>query len=149
MPESFASGSKDTGLSREQLCTLADHPLATIGGHTTSHPELTGLGEEEAYREMYSNKAFLENLCGRPVDHFAYPHGVGGVREAFLARRAGFKTALTIRPGCLFPEHRDSLLFLPRCAADGSRMWLSFMHAQRHGTRRFIESRGGCPAVTL
>ena len=146
---SVNAATRQAGLSPEQLRRLAGHPLATIGGHTVSHPDLTTLSEGEAYREMSDNKAFLENLCQRPVSHFAYPHGAGGEREAGLARQAGFRMALTTRQGCLFPEHRERLLLLPRCAARGSRMWLSYMHAQRQGAARFIASRGGPPVAAL
>ena len=140
---SASAAADEAGLSREQLRALARHPLATVGGHTTGHPELTGLGEPDAYRELAGNKAFLEDLCGRPVEHLAYPYGACGAREAVLAGKAGFRTAVTGRPGGLFPEHRSRLLLLPRYAVSGSRMWLSFMHARRHGVRRFVGSRGG------
>ncbi len=144
---SMSAVTADAGLSREQLLALHRHPLATTGGHTTSHSNLTTLGESEAYHEISDNKAYLEDVLGVPVDHFAYPFGACREREARLAGKAGYKTAVTTEPGCLFPEHRDDLLFLPRGAANGRRMWLSFMHAQRHGVRRFIESRGGCPVI--
>ena len=146
---SVIDATDEAGLSREQLCALARNPLATIGGHTTGHRDLTGLNEQEAYREISDNKLFLENLLHIPIEHFAYPYGACSRREADLAGQAGFKTATTTRMGCLFPEHGDDLLALPRCEGDGARMWLSFMHAQRHGVRRFIESRGGCPVVKI
>lgn len=143
---SVSAATDEAGLSREQLRALTRHPLATVGGHTTSHLDLTGLSEPYAYREMSGNKAFLEDICGRPVEHFAYPYGACGAREAILAGQAGFRTAVTSRPGGLFPEHRSRLLLLPRYAALGSRMWLSFLHARRHGVRRFARSsRGGGP----
>lgn len=137
------------GLSRDQLRALARHPLATIGGHTTGHRDLTALNKEQAYREISDNKLFLENLLHIPIEHFAYPYGACSRREAALAARAGFKTATTTRMGCLFPEHSDDLLALPRSEGDGARMWLSFMQIQRSGVRRFIESRGGCPVVKI
>ena len=146
---SAGAAADEAGLSRAQLRALARHPLATLGGHTTGHPDLTGLGEPEAYRELSGNKAFLEDLCGRPVEHFAYPYGACGAREAALAGKAGFRTAVTSRPGGLFPEHRSRLLLLPRYAAPGSRTWLSFLHARRHGVRRLRfarRGRGGGPA---
>lgn len=146
---SLSAVTKEAGLSREQLRELSGHPLATIGGHTTDHPDLTSLSPLQASREMSDNKTFLENLCECPVDHFAYPYGVGEAREAVLAGKAGFKTAVTNKQGCLFPEHRDNRLLLPRHLCLGSRMWLSFTHAQRHGARHFIASRGGCPVVAL
>ena len=146
---SASAVTSEAGLSREQLRGLGRHPLATVGGHTAGHPDLTALGEPEARRELSGNKAFLEDLCGRPVEHFAYPYGACGAREAALAGRAGFRTAVTTRAGGLFPEHRSRLLLLPRYAAPGSRMWLSFMHAWRHGVRRLRfarRGRGGGPA---
>ena len=146
---SVIDATDEAGLSQEQLRALARHPLATIGSHTTGHRDLTGLNEEQAYREISDNKLFLENLLYIPIEHFAYPYGACSRREANLAAQAGFKTATTIRMGCLFPEHSDDLLALPRSEGDGARMWLSFMHAQRHGVRRFIQSRGGCPVVKI
>ena len=139
----------EASLSREQLRALARHPLATIGGHTTRHRDLTGLNEQQAHREISDNKLFLENLLHIPIEHFAYPYGACSRREADIAAQAGFKTATTTRMGCLFPEHADDLLALPRGEGDGARMWLSFMRIQRHGVRRFIQSLGGCPVVKI
>lgn len=148
-----AEAAAEEGLSRAQLRELAANPLVTIGGHTGSHPDLTQLAEPEAAREITANKAYLERVCERPVEHFALPYGRGGDREFEMAARAGFRTVLTTRSGALFPEHaagRPGLpLRLPRHTADGSRMWLSFMEAQRHGARRLLESRFGPPAVGI
>lgn len=146
---SIIDATAESGLSREQLRALARHPLVTIGGHTTGHRALTCLTEQQAYREISDNKLFLENLLHIPIEHFAYPYGACSRREADIAAQAGFKTATTTRMGCLFPEHGDDLLALPRCEGDGARMWLSFMRIQRHGLRRFIESRGGDPVVKI
>lgn len=146
-----AETAAEEGLSRAQLRELAANPLATIGGHTGSHPDLTQLAEPEAAREIAANKDYLERVCERPVEHFALPYGRGGPREFAMAAEAGFRTALTTRSGALFPEHAagraDLPLRLPRHTADGSRMWLSFMEAQRRGARRFLESPFGPPAV--
>ncbi len=146
---SMSAATAEVGLSREQLLALHRHSLATIGGHTTGHIELTALSEPEAYREMHDNKVFLENVLEAPVEHFAYPFGTCEEREVALAGKAGFRTAVTVRQGCLFPDHRGHLLVLPRGAANGRRMWLSFMHAQRHGARRFMEAGGEGPVATF
>lgn len=146
---SVTDATDEVGLSREQLRALARHPLATIGGHTTGHRDLTGLNERQAYLEISDNKLFLENLLDIPIEHFAYPYGACSRREADLASQAGFKTATTTRMGCLFHEHTDDLLALPRGKAEASGMWLSLMQVQRCGVPRFIESRGGCPVVKI
>lgn len=105
-------------LSKEELRTLAKHPLVTIGAHTTSHAMLPALEIEEARAEMADNKAFLESLLGREVLHFAYPYGAGGGprdrRGPTLAREAGFASAVTTEASPVFPRHRDNPYSLPR-----------------------------------
>jgi hypothetical protein len=49
-------------LSIDQLKTLGNHPLVTIGGHTDSHPELSRMQQAEACNEIFVNKRFLEDL---------------------------------------------------------------------------------------
>ena len=142
---SAAAATSAAGLSSEQLRALCRHPLATIGGHTTTHPWLPTLPAARAWREIADNKAYLEDACDGAVEHFAYPYGAGGSEQAALAGKAGFRTAVTNRPGCLFPAHRDRLLLLPRHPCTGHRMWLGYLHAQRCGVGRFVESRGGFP----
>jgi len=41
-------------------------------------------------------------------------------REFELARSAGYKTAVTTRPGMLFPESADHLTALPRVSLNGN-----------------------------
>lgn len=120
---------------------------ATLGGHAAGHRNVTGLNEQEVSREIADNKLFPENLLHIPIEHFAYPYGACREREAALAGRVDFETAATTRMGCLFPEHKDNILALPRSEGNGTRMWLRFMHVQRHGVRRLIESRGGRRSV--
>lgn len=142
----------EAGLTEEQLRTLGGHRLATIGGHTVRHLSLATLDEDEARREMADNKAALEAVVEKPVTHFAYPFGDAGAcgaREARLAKEVGYKTAVTLRPGCLFPDHRDHPHLLPRVSPNGRCEWLSFMHTKMHGLGRLIASRGGDPIVTV
>ena len=146
---SVSAAEAEAGLSRDELRALARHPLATVGGHTTSHPDLTALEVSAASREIRENRIWLETLCERPVAHFTFPYGRGGEREARLAAEAGFTTAFTTTGGGLFPEHRDRLLFLPRHPVAGSRTTLRSLEAERRGVRRFLESRAGSPLVIL
>lgn len=67
-----------------------------IGAHTISHPMLSKMREESAYREISQSRLLIESLLGEPVWAFAYPFGgaeAAGVREARMAERAGFKCA--------------------------------------------------------
>jgi peptidoglycan/xylan/chitin deacetylase (PgdA/CDA1 family) len=75
-----------------------------------------------ARREIAESKAVIEGKLGRPIRHFAYPVGdpaSAGPREFTLAREAGFTTAVTTRPGHLFPAHRLHLHALPRVSVNG------------------------------
>ena len=57
----------------ERLCLdwpaieqLAQHPLATIGAHTVTHPMLAKHTEETVRRELVQGKSILETRLGRP-----------------------------------------------------------------------------------
>ena len=72
---------------------------------------------QRARREIADSKAIVEAKLGRPVRHLAYPVGdptSAGPREFRLAREAGFATAVTTRPGHVFPAHAQHLHALPR-----------------------------------
>jgi peptidoglycan/xylan/chitin deacetylase (PgdA/CDA1 family) len=105
-----------------ELMLLAQHPLATIGAHTKTHPMLAKMHEEDAYMEMQKGREKLYVWLGQKPQHFSYPYGdfsVAGKREFELAKDLGFKTAVTTRKGVLFPEHKDHLHALPRVSLNG------------------------------
>jgi peptidoglycan/xylan/chitin deacetylase (PgdA/CDA1 family) len=93
-------------LSPEQLGALARHPLAAIGGHTVSHPDLRKLSPAEQFDEIAHGKVRLEALCGRPIEGFAYPHGLFSEVTKQVAREAGFAWACTTQ-GAAVPEPVD------------------------------------------
>lgn len=104
-------------LSRDELRSLSRHPLITIGGHTTHHPWLAALPAAAARREILENRDYLQDLLEYEIAHFAYPFGsiiACGEREAGLVAEAGFRTAVTTRHGCIFPDHADHRFALPR-----------------------------------
>jgi peptidoglycan/xylan/chitin deacetylase (PgdA/CDA1 family) len=103
-------------LDEQQLQALARHPLASIGGHTTSHAALKNLDASSARAEMAENRHYLENLLQVSVRHFAYPYGGAqacGPREEGLASAVGFRTAVTTRHG-QFGAARPNHFALPR-----------------------------------
>ncbi len=106
----------------DEIRQLAADPLCTIGAHTVDHPALARLTEDDASSEMVNGADVLAAKLGRKPDHFAYPYGyhqAAGPREFDLARKAGFKTAVTTRPGMVFAEHANYLTGLPRISANG------------------------------
>jgi peptidoglycan/xylan/chitin deacetylase (PgdA/CDA1 family) len=107
-------------LDEREIQVLSRHPLASIGGHTTSHSALKTLDSSSALAEMADNRNYLENLIQRPVRHFSYPYGnprACGPREEHLARDAGFLTAVTTRPAQLDAAHLNHFV-LPRISVD-------------------------------
>jgi len=110
-------------LSWDQLKPFAGDPLVTIGAHTITHCNLARQNEEIASQEMAVGRARIEQALQCPVLHLAYPYGdkdAAGAREFALARAAGFKTAVTTRPGMVFPESAAHLTALPRVSLNGN-----------------------------
>ena len=107
----------------DELKRFADDPLVTIGAHTITHCNLARQTEEIVSHEMAISRARIEKTLQRPVVHLAYPYGdknAARAREFALARHAGFKTAVTTRPGMIFPESADHLTALPRVSLNGN-----------------------------
>jgi peptidoglycan/xylan/chitin deacetylase (PgdA/CDA1 family) len=109
-------------LSWDELKQLAAEPLITIGAHSLTHCNLARQSEEIARLEMAESRARIESMLQRPVLHMAYPYGdraAAGTREFVLAAAGGFKTAVTTRPGMVFPESAARLTALPRVSLNG------------------------------
>jgi peptidoglycan/xylan/chitin deacetylase (PgdA/CDA1 family) len=92
-------------IGRDQLRLLADWPDAVeLGAHSVTHPRLDELSLSEMESEVCDSKRQLEQLLGRRVETFAYPHGAYDrrVREAVMA--AGFQSAAAVKNGL---SHRE------------------------------------------
>jgi peptidoglycan/xylan/chitin deacetylase (PgdA/CDA1 family) len=119
----------DVPALREELCmdwdeirALAADPLATIGAHTVNHVMLAKASDEVARAELERGRETVEAQLDREVAHLAYPYGgrdIVGTREFRLAAACGYRTAVTTRPGVLFPEHREQMMALPRISLNG------------------------------
>ena len=110
-------------LSWDELKAFADDPLVTIGAHTITHCNLAKQSEDVALHELTASRSRIEEKLDRPVLHLAYPYGdkcAAGPREFALAQSAGFKTAVTTRPGMIFPESAGHLTALQRVSLNGN-----------------------------
>jgi peptidoglycan/xylan/chitin deacetylase (PgdA/CDA1 family) len=113
-----------------EVAKLAADPLVTVGAHTVNHVMLRKWPAETARAEIRQCANVIEAALGRRPRHFAYPVGdatSAGPREFALVAELGFKTALTTRPGVLFPEHREHLAALPRVSLNGNFQALRFV----------------------
>lgn len=110
-------------MSWDELKPFADDPLVSIGAHTITHCSLAQQTEATASHEMATSRARIEDVLQRETLHLAYPYGdriAAGAREFALARASGFKTAVTTRPGMVFPENARHLTALPRVSLNGN-----------------------------
>ena len=113
---------RDLCLSWDELKSFAADPLVEIGGHTITHCNLAQQSEEVASEELTASRARIEEKLQRPVLHLAYPYGdrnAAAAREFALAAATGYKTAVTTRPGMIFPDNADHLTALPRVSLNG------------------------------
>lgn len=109
-------------MSWDELRQLDSEKLITIGAHTLSHCNLAMQSEATARSEIADSRSRIESELQRPVLHMAYPYGdrsAAAAREFALAAAAGFKTAVTTRPGMIFPENAAHPTALPRVSLNG------------------------------
>jgi peptidoglycan/xylan/chitin deacetylase (PgdA/CDA1 family) len=117
-------------MSWEDIAELSRDPLVTIGAHTVNHVILKKTADRVARSEMDMSRAVIETAIGIRPEHFAYPVGdptSADAREFAIAAELGFRTAVTTRPGVLFPEHRDHLMALPRISLNGEYQQLRYL----------------------
>jgi peptidoglycan/xylan/chitin deacetylase (PgdA/CDA1 family) len=79
-----------TGLQQLQAAGM------TIGAHSLSHPILSRMPEDLAWREISESRDLLEKALGQSVWAFGYPFGTPDtvtVREFQLAERAAYRCA--------------------------------------------------------
>ena len=120
-----------------ELAELAADPLVTIGAHTVNHPELAKLSKETARSEMDLSRSVIEAALSVKPQHLSYPFGdrfSAGAREFEVAAELGFKTAVTTRPGMLFPEHSQCMTALPRISLNGNYQRIRYVRVLLSGT---------------
>jgi peptidoglycan/xylan/chitin deacetylase (PgdA/CDA1 family) len=84
-------------LGSQEILQLSRAGMA-IGFHTLTHKVLVGLDDEEVAAALTAGRKEIEDVVGRPLVHFAYPHGKADGRTANLAREAGYEAAWTGHP---------------------------------------------------
>jgi peptidoglycan/xylan/chitin deacetylase (PgdA/CDA1 family) len=98
-------------LDRDHIAALVSAGM-TVGFHTLHHEILTRLAVHEVEEALTLGRHELEAIVGRPLLHFAYPHGKADRRTADLVRDAGYVAGWTGRP--LPMGRRDDRFLLGR-----------------------------------
>lgn len=84
------AGSMSQGQARELAASGFE-----IGCHSQTHPYLPELSMAELHREIAVAKQELEQILGRPVEHFSCPGGQFDARVFQVAREAGYRSVST------------------------------------------------------
>jgi peptidoglycan/xylan/chitin deacetylase (PgdA/CDA1 family) len=98
-------------LQGTHIADIAEAGMA-VGFHTLKHLVLPSLDDELMRREMVEGREALAAVSSQSMSLFAYPHGKADVRTARAVRDAGYRAAVTGRPGPT--SRRSNPLLLPR-----------------------------------
>jgi peptidoglycan/xylan/chitin deacetylase (PgdA/CDA1 family) len=120
-----------------EIAELASDPLVTIGAHTVNHSFLAKLSKQAVRSEMELSVSVIEAALSVRPQHLSYPYGdrsSAGAREFAIAAELGFKTAVTTRPGVLFPQHKQRLTALPRLSLNGDYQRIRYLRVLLSGS---------------
>lgn len=109
-------------MNETELRELGASPLADLGAHTISHPNLAQLQADEMTAEIRRSAERVAEITGTTPQAFAYPYGdrcAAKVREYQAANDLGFKLAVTTNPGTLKAESLHSRFSLRRISLNG------------------------------
>jgi peptidoglycan/xylan/chitin deacetylase (PgdA/CDA1 family) len=81
-------------LSHSQIRELASLGFE-IGSHSMNHLYLSDLDDAGLHREIAESKTQIEQVLGKPIEHFSCPGGRYDSRVAEIARNAGYCTVST------------------------------------------------------
>jgi peptidoglycan/xylan/chitin deacetylase (PgdA/CDA1 family) len=127
----------DLCMDWREIAELAADPLVTIGAHTVNHPMLAKVPTETVRSEMDLSRSVIEAALAVRPEHLSFPVGdrtSAGPREFAIAAELGYKTAVTTRPGVLFPEHGQCLTALPRISLNGEYQRLRYVRVLLSGS---------------
>lgn len=139
-----AADSRELCLRWNEIAALSRDPLVTIGAHSVHHYMLRKVSDDSVRQEIRQNLADIEEATGKRPDHFAYPVGdptSAGPREFAIAEELGLKTAVTTRPGMLFPEHRAHMWALPRISLNGEFQRMRYVRVLTSGSATALWNR--------
>lgn len=109
-----------TCVSTEELAEIyAGHE---IGGHGLYHSALNNIGTPLALREIYQDKADLEEATRQQLIMFAHPYGTYDANVLEMLRLAGYQGARTIKSSYNFYLPESFMDWNPTCHHDDPRL---------------------------
>jgi len=91
-------------MTAAEVVRLSQDELIEVGAHTVTHPLLATLSVATQRGEIEQSKSCLEDILGKPVVSFSYPHGSRGAETVALVRAAGFTCAGSSDPDPVWPD---------------------------------------------
>jgi peptidoglycan/xylan/chitin deacetylase (PgdA/CDA1 family) len=98
MSQRDAAEEANDQLQGTHIAALAEGGMV-VGFHTLEHLVLPALDDGALRREIVEGRDALAAASSQPISLFAYPHGKADVRTARAVRDAGYRAAVTGRPG--------------------------------------------------
>lgn len=96
----------------EEVKSLAQNPLVTIGSHTVHHALTVNCTDNELKFEIKESKEKLREWINKEVKYFSYPNGRFDGRERKILKESGYKFAATDKKR--FITKNDDLYLIPR-----------------------------------
>lgn len=110
--------------SENELRTMHESGLIAIEPHSVTHPNLAGLPEAEARREIEGSREAIGAIRGTEPDLFAYPYGALAEETVSLLRSMGFAGAVSVDEGTV--SAGADPYRLPRNSVDSSTTFAQF-----------------------
>jgi peptidoglycan/xylan/chitin deacetylase (PgdA/CDA1 family)/glycosyltransferase involved in cell wall biosynthesis len=87
-------------LNQREILEMKQYGIE-FGAHTLTHPNLSKLSYDEAYKEITESKKNIEKKTGDDVRVFAYPYGEANNETIDIVKNAGFFCAFATEKGPL------------------------------------------------
>lgn len=87
------------------------------GSHAMTHVRLTEVSPDQCRHELEASRRLLVERLGYEVSHLSFPHGSYNAAVQIAARKAGYKSACSVRIG--LSSANDDLFALHRVPVNG------------------------------
>ncbi len=148
-------------MSELQITQAATDPLCRFASHSLTHPRLTDIPLSQAKRELADSRAQLAQVVGRPVDDFAFPHGVCSAQLITEAFASGYRRVHTLGPitngldssrGQVVARMKmspDVWMLEFRLTVSGAYEWLWSVRRALHRLGRIVDAEGPATGPVL
>lgn len=122
-------------LSWEEIKEMRDSGLITFGSHTLGPEPLVNIKSDTLVKsQIFDSKKILEEKLARPVNCFSYPEGLLNFRIRSLVQEAGYKVAVSTRPGKQYHNNDIFVLRRLRISEKASNMFIFWFETSGYYT---------------